>query len=89
MKVFQKVDNIGILVDLMVRGSERARKNTTNVLMNMVKSDEDKTMGYTREVDEVKVTVRALVDNEMSVARGKSKTNALLRVLESERRSQL
>ncbi|URE05486.1 hypothetical protein MUK42_19734 [Musa troglodytarum] len=60
------------------------------VLLNLVKSSGDKAMREFREVDGVEVTVRALVsDNSEVSARGKSKIETLLRVLESKQGSQL
>ncbi|URE27838.1 hypothetical protein MUK42_06709 [Musa troglodytarum] len=60
------------------------------MLLNLVKSDEDKATGNIKEVDEAKATMRALVSDNSGVSvRRKSKTKVLLRVLESRRRSQL
>ncbi|CAL9095658.1 unnamed protein product [Musa textilis] len=90
MKAFQRVNNINVLVDLVVVGNRRARENAMTVLLNLVKSSGDKTVREFREVDGVEVTVRALVsDNSEVSARGKSKIEVLLRVLESKQGSQL
>ncbi|CAL9149404.1 unnamed protein product [Musa hybrid cultivar] len=75
-------------MDLVVGGSGRARKNATVVLLNLVNNNGDKTMGDVREVDRVETIVKALVDDDSRVsARGKSKIEALLRILESRRGS--
>ncbi|CAL9064992.1 unnamed protein product [Musa banksii] len=89
MEVFRRVDDVSVLMDLVVGGSGRARKNATVVLLNLVKNNGDKTLGDVREVDRAETIVRALVNNDNRVsARGKSKAEALLRVLESRQGSQ-
>ncbi|CAL9189403.1 unnamed protein product, partial [Musa hybrid cultivar] len=78
-----RVDDVSVLVD---GGSERTRKTITIVLLNLVKSNEDKVLGNIKEVDEVEATMRALVDNESQVStRRKSKVKVLLKVLERAR----
>ncbi|CAL9192649.1 unnamed protein product [Musa hybrid cultivar] len=76
-------------MDLVVGESGRARKNATVVPMNLVKNNGDKTLGDVRKVDRAETIMRALVDDDNRVSvRGKSKVEALLRVLESRRGSQ-
>ncbi|CAL9158476.1 unnamed protein product, partial [Musa hybrid cultivar] len=74
-----KVDDISVLVDLVVRGSKRARENVATSLLNLVKSDEDKMAGDIRKVDGAEATVRALVGNSSKVSvREKCKVEVLL-----------
>ncbi|RWW11852.1 hypothetical protein BHE74_00049173 [Ensete ventricosum] len=54
IEAFRSVDNISVLVELVVGGSGRTRENVTAALLNLVKSDRDKTMGDVREVDGAK-----------------------------------
>lgn len=80
------MDNINILVDLEVGGSESTRENITIALLNQIKSNRDKTVWDISDVDGAKATMRALDDNDNKVnTRGKSKAKMILRVLESER----
>lgn len=79
------VDRVSILINMVIGGSKRTRENNLAVLLNLIKSDRDKTMGDIKEVDRAKATIRALAsndDNRVSM-REKSKMEALLRVLES------
>lgn len=90
VEAFRRVDGASILIDLVVRGSRRARGNAIGVLLNIVKSDEDKEMKDVREVDRNETTMRTLVDDDSRVStRGKSKAEVLLSVLESKWGSQL
>ncbi|CAL9753632.1 unnamed protein product [Musa acuminata subsp. burmannicoides] len=88
IEVFRRVDGVSILVDLVVGRSKRARENIVVALLNLVKSNGDKTIGDIKEVDRADATMRALADNDNGVStRGNSKMEALLRVLESKPRS--
>lgn len=90
IKSFRRVDNISVLVDLVVGGSRRARENVAVTLLNLVKSDGNKTVGDVKEVNGAKAAMRALVSGNSRVSmRGKSKAEVLSRVLESGWGSQL
>lgn len=85
VEVFRRVDRVSILINMVIGGSKRTRENNLAVLLNLIKSDRDKTVGDIKEVDRAKATIRALVsndDNRVSM-REKSKMEALLKVLES------
>ncbi|URD88430.1 hypothetical protein MUK42_27028 [Musa troglodytarum] len=60
MEVLRRVDDVSILMDLVIGGSERVRKNIIVALLNMVKSDRDKIMGDVKEMDKAKTSMRAL-----------------------------
>lgn len=84
------MDDVSILVDLVVGGSKRAREKYYDYAIEPYKSDTNKTVGDVKKVDKAKAIVRALASNDNKVsARGKSKAEALLRVLESQHESQL
>ncbi|CAL9767715.1 unnamed protein product, partial [Musa acuminata subsp. burmannicoides] len=73
MESFRRVDDISVLVDLMVGGSGRARENIAATLLNLVKSDGDKTVRDVKEVNGAKAAMRALVGGNSRVStRGKS-----------------
>ncbi|THU63685.1 hypothetical protein C4D60_Mb01t18430 [Musa balbisiana] len=73
VEAFQRVHDVNVIEDLIVGGSRRARENVVVVLLNLVKSSRENTMGGIREVDRAEVAMRALVvgDKRVSV-RGKS-----------------
>ncbi|CAL9160259.1 unnamed protein product, partial [Musa hybrid cultivar] len=90
VEAFRRVDDVSILVDLVVGRSRRVRENAAAALLNLVKSDRDKTVGDVREVDGAEAVVRTLACSDNGVStRGKSKAEALFGVLESRRGSQL
>ncbi|THU67038.1 hypothetical protein C4D60_Mb05t20450 [Musa balbisiana] len=65
---FWRVNDVSVLVDLVVGGSGRARKNVTVMLLNLVKSNGDKAVGDITEVDGAKVTMRALANGDSKVS---------------------
>ncbi|RRT42106.1 hypothetical protein B296_00018843 [Ensete ventricosum] len=90
MEVFQRVDDISVPVDLMVGGSGRARENTAPALAEPNKEQRRHDGGEHQGGGQGEVTVRALAsDDSGASARGKSKVETLLRILESRRGSQL
>ncbi|CAL9202493.1 unnamed protein product, partial [Musa hybrid cultivar] len=73
IELFRMVDDISVLEDPVVGGSKRARENVAATLLNLVKSDGDKTVGDVKEVNGAKATMRALVGGNSRVnTRGKS-----------------
>ncbi|XP_065009038.1 uncharacterized protein LOC135639171 [Musa acuminata AAA Group] len=87
-KVFRRVDDINVLIDMVVGKRRRVRENATTVLQNLLKNNRDNTMGDVKEMDVVDATMRALVDNDSrTITRGKSKTKASLKVMESRQGS--
>lgn len=68
MKAFRRMDGINVLKDLVVGRSGRARQNATTILSNLIKSD--KAVRDVREVDEAKVVVKALADDDNRVSAG-------------------
>lgn len=74
----------------VVGESGRVRKNITIALLNIIKSSRDRVVGDIIGVDEAEAIMRVPTDSDNRVSvRGKSKVNILLKVLESERESQL
>ncbi|XP_074574891.1 U-box domain-containing protein 16-like [Curcuma longa] len=93
---FRRVAGVAILVELVdsaTGASQRARENAAAALLNLVMCGGDKAIGDVMEVEGAEAVVRELAEGvggggEVS-ARGKSKADALLRVLERARGSHL
>lgn len=84
VEAFQRVDDVNAVIDPMVMESSKVRKKVVTMLLNLVKSGRDKTMGDVGGVDGVEATMRALASSNSRVsAREKSKAEALLRVMKS------
>ncbi|URE36024.1 U-box domain-containing protein [Musa troglodytarum] len=86
---FRSVDGVRVLVDLVgsTGASGRARENAAAALLNLVMSGGAKAVGDVMEVEGAEAAIRGLAGGGVT-ARGKSKAEALLRVLRSERQSQ-
>ncbi|THU68922.1 hypothetical protein C4D60_Mb08t08950 [Musa balbisiana] len=87
---FRRVDGVRVLVDLVgasTGASGRARENAAAALLNLVMSGGHKAVGDVMEVEGWEAAITGLAGGGVT-ARGKSKAEALLRVLRSERQSQ-
>lgn len=66
--VFRRVDNVNVIVDLVVKRSGRVRGNTIVMLLNIVKSDKDKTVRDVKKVDGAEAIIKTLIDNNNEVS---------------------
>ncbi|WOK99102.1 U-box domain-containing protein 4-like [Canna indica] len=89
VEAFRRVAGVAILVELVdaaTGASGRTRENAAAALLNLVMSGGDKAVGDVMEVEGAEAAVRELASDDAGVsARGKSKAEALLRVLQSQR----
>lgn len=88
LEAFRKVAGFRALVDLVdkVTGAKsRVRENAAAALLNLAMSGGEAAMGEIREVEEAEEVIRELAEAGIS-SRAKSKAEALLKVMGSERR---
>ncbi|KAH0464915.1 hypothetical protein IEQ34_005018 [Dendrobium chrysotoxum] len=87
LEAFRKVAGFRALVDLMDKATGakcRVRENAAAALLNLAMSGGEAAVGEIREVEDAEEVVRELAEAGIS-ARAKSKAEALLKVLGSER----
>ncbi|KAJ4772620.1 U-box domain-containing protein 4 [Rhynchospora pubera] len=86
---FRKVAGVRVLVDLiepMTGASERSRENAAAALLNLVTAGGERAAGDLREVGGAEDTVIEMARDDSTSARGKTKAEALVKVLESVKR---